>query len=198
MISSVVVLCAISSGLLEGVEVPTGTPILRFEAKTDAVGIPSLSWDTEGGSRASVNLLYAPLAPSFRVNGEWASASELETETLESTDLKAEYRVYLNDRSSVVWRIAKTGGSAELDFEIYNPDSANLDAIRLVFPFDPRAAATTVLPADWSGENRMRLPVILSAPDFGQMLLSCPGETEAVGSLHGVREGEHKIDFHLE
>ena len=192
------VLCVISSGLLEGVEVPDGAPRLRIEADAKKVGVPFLSWDTEGGNRASMNLLCAPLVPSLRLSGEWVSASDLEFELVTSSESVTEYRLPLKETASVSWRVIKRDSSASFDFEVVHPADAQLEAIRLTFPFDPRAAATTVLPTDWCGENQMLLPAILSAPDFGQMLVACPDGTQPVGSLCGVREGEHKIDFHLE
>ena len=71
----------------------------------------------------------------------------------------------------------------------------NADRLELVFPFDPRMAATTLLPARWEADGSLRLPAVISAPDFGQMLLTgSPRErlqglaprqpSEAHGGLH--------------
>ena len=45
--------------------------------------------------------------------------------------------------------------------------------IEIVFPFNPPLACTTLLASRWGMDGCPRLPAIVSAPDFGQMLLSC-------------------------
>jgi len=73
---------------------------------------------------------------------------------------------------------------------------SGVEAVEMVFPFDPAITPTTVLPSAWSEEGSLRLPAILSAPDFGQMLLAA-----APAGLKGRLEGNRQartVDFYLE
>src|SRR4029079_7900861 len=54
---------------------------------------------------------------------------------------------------------------------------------RISIPFDPRVAATTVLPAAWEVDQSVRLPLVISAPDFGQVLVSVDPKQRATARL---------------
>ena len=59
--------------------------------------------------------------------------------------------------------------------------------LEIDFPFNPGLTPTTVLPADCQDDGRMQLPAVVSAPDFGQMLLSCEKHPAIRGRLEGSR-----------
>ena len=66
---------------------------------------------------------------------------------------------------------------------------------RLTFPFDPRVTPVTVLPA---GTSRDAFPALVSAPDFGQLLVSGAGFEKLSFQLLGDRAGKAAdwvIDF---
>ena len=46
-----------------------------------------------------------------------------------------------------------------------------------MFPFEPATAVTSIVSSNWTKEGKFLLPSILSAPDLGQMLITCPGTT---------------------
>ncbi len=196
----VLIMCVFSSALLDGITVPEGNPEFRIEPDARSPQISYLSWDTEGGDRSKLNLLYAPVRLELQVNSVWKKAEELEFEVAENSVARSEYHVKPGDASSVIWRIEREEQGLSIGFTVENSRAAKLDGLRLVFPFDPKATATTVLPCEWANVNVMRLPVIISAPDLGQMLLECESEVDVSGSLKGVRKsGErHKVDFCLE
>lgn len=47
----------------------------------------------------------------------------------------------------------------------------DVEAVEMLFPFDPRVTPTTILPQTWSADGHGILPAVISAPDFGQILL---------------------------
>ena len=182
--------------LLDDIRVPSGDPVLNLETSSSSPEILFLSWDTEGGSRASRNLLYKPVSLWLQIDEKWRPASPLRIETLTKSNDRTQYRIRLEEHGHVDWHISRE--KSVLSFHIEQRNAPSLKAMRLVFPFDPRAAATTVIPSAWQGLNAMNLPVIISAPDFGQMLLTHQEGVEVVGSLQGQRAETHTVDFILE
>jgi len=73
----------------------------------------------------------------------------------------------------------------------------DVEAIELIFPFDPRVTPTTVLPQVWDDEGNARLPVVISAPGFGQMYLTDESHPGLKARLEGSRN-ECKVDLILE
>jgi len=62
-----------------------------------------------------------------------------------------------------------------------------VEGMELVFSFDPVVTPTSVLPKDWNAKGSLFLPAIISAPDFGQMLLSSKGGGNLKARLEGSR-----------
>jgi hypothetical protein len=58
-------------------------------------------------------------------------------------------------------------------------------SIRLIFPFDPKATSTTVLPSEWFDDGIFRLPAIINAPDWGPMLLTAQNGSPSAESSGG-------------
>jgi hypothetical protein len=64
------------------------------------------------------------------------------------------------------------------------------DASKIIFPFDPRVSAVTILPASIDRQSRFHLPAIVSAPGFGAMLVTTDGGVELTSVLNGSRAGK--------
>ncbi|HOZ45961.1 MAG TPA: hypothetical protein PLO37_13490 [Candidatus Hydrogenedentes bacterium] len=167
-----------------------GEPILRVEASPETAAVTFLSWDTEGGDRARHNLLRAPMTVAMSAGGEWIRDLLCEDASADASGFR--YRVRGREGVWLEWRMARDDATATMTF-----DGQGCDRIRLVFPFDARVAATTAFPATWHADGRIELPAILSAPDFGQVLLSVVGEGEVTGELVGSR-ANHTVDFIIE
>jgi hypothetical protein len=177
MHTSIITACMLSAALLDGIAAPNGDPLVVL--RTDSGSVTFLSWDTEGGDRASKNLLRGPLELSYRADDEWQQINPAASDIL-------------------VHSMELSGSTIQGRFALARPVDTPVRAVRLVVPFDPRTAATTVIPSAWSGANEMRLPAIISAPDFGQMLLTASTNENVVASLHGRRDEVHAIDLHLD
>lgn len=167
--------CVIVASLLDGVQAPQGEPVLTVRGDGAAHPISYLSWDTEGGNRAAMNLLYAPVRLWMGQGDSWTEVSP--------------------EDSRIRWSVNAAPSSMSIAVSAELSDAARL---RLIFPFNPRAAATTFIPAGWSGPNEMTLPGIISAPDFGQMMVSAEGSEALRAALLGRRVGEHAIDLQFE
>jgi hypothetical protein len=164
-----------TKALLSAIDVPDGEPIVVLDGADDCHPIEFLSWDTEGGSRARMNLLRSPIIFQIRVDGSWHEACGNDcglTFTATQEDARVIVRLEVNGRG--------------------------IDRVRVIVPFNPRSAATTFIPSGWRGPNEMFLPGIISAPDFGQMLLSTDDVERVHASLFGCRADEHTIDLYLE
>ena len=84
-----------------------------------------------------------------------------------------------------------------MSFCATGPQAATIEAIQIAFPFDPGVTPTTVLPKEWDDDGTLRLPAVISAPDFGQMLLTDPDQRGWQGRLEGSRT-EKTVDFIVE
>ena len=168
----------------------SGEPVLRVEASANAPAITVLSWDTEGGGRARNSLLRAPATLHMRINGQWQT--EFASEREPADERCFQYRIRGGQGASLDWRIKLGHPIMTMTFK-----GQGCERVRLVFPFDARTAATTVLPAAWGAGGRLELPAILSAPDFGQVQVSAAQGENVTGELVGSR-ANHAVDFIIE
>jgi len=65
--------------------------------------------------------------------------------------------------------------------------SKQVDRMELVFPFDPTTAVTCIIGNNWTGEGKFTLPVILSVPDLGQLLMTETRQPGIIGRIEGNR-----------
>lgn len=192
---AVLAIAAAPGDLLEGIAVPQGPATIAVQMVEDGVGIGHLSWDTEGSGRETLNLLYAPVQPVFLVDGDALPASEA---TVESVEADGRHTVYRFDfeSGSIWWRIGVSEDSLTLGFGA--DGAAPVEAIRLWFPFTPKAAATAVIPSAWEEGADMRLPAIVNAPDLGPMLLTASPSAQPRVWLEGTRSEDNRVDLYIE
>ncbi|MGA2533728.1 MAG: aspartyl protease family protein [Candidatus Aminicenantales bacterium] len=175
-----------------------GSPVVKSIADETAPGISFLSWDTEGGDKADVNVLRADAAVrlQFPASGAWHDALMKKRRVEESGavvyDLEA-------GGARLMWKIepgAIRGAGGDLKLVVSAAGSRAASA-RLLFPFDPKATSTTVLPGAWQDDGTFRLPAVVNAPDFGSMLVKEAGGREVRGRLEGSRK-DKIVDLTLE
>lgn len=159
---------------------PPAEPRARVTLAPDGGSVTALGWDTETGRRARTNLLRggAAVVLQARRGGRWGAAG--------GNAARFDY----TDTGEGGFDLAvKTDAAATKDAE----------ALRLVFPFDPRVSATTVLPARVDAAGAFHLPAVVSAPGFGQMLVSvvAPGVAAVTGTLQGSR-AQKLIDWQVD
>jgi hypothetical protein len=91
--------------------------------------------------------------------------------------------------------VDQSPGGADFDLTVLAP--AATGDLKLVFPFSPATSVTTVIPARVTGDGVFHLPAIVSAPGYGQMLVTAPGVTEVTSRLVGNR-GAKTVDWVVE
>jgi hypothetical protein len=173
-----------------GVQPSPGQPTVRVDADCDSATLPWLSWDTEGGDRAKNNLLRVGVSLKGRRHGLLLNLTgKGERRTAEEVQFRL-----AAPGVQIDWIVRSSHGGLTMRF---SGSGGDLDHLELVFPFDPRMAATTLLPARWENDDSLRLPAVISAPDFGQMSLTGTPRDAIKGRLRGSR-ANHTLDFMLE
>ena len=159
---------------------------LRFTPLSTGPGFSFLSWDTEGSAQTKLNLLRAGPNVVFQIatNRTWANGGAFVVGTQSADGTIA---LGTAGKTELLWS-ARTDGSAMVwSLKNVGTGGGAISAIRVTLPFNPRMAATTVLPAGWAPPDGFSLPAILSAADFGQLLIRQTGTPAVAGRFTGSR-----------
>jgi hypothetical protein len=158
-----------------------------------------MSWDTEGGLRSATNLFRAQPGMCLQIHGggKWLSSADLPAAIEKIGSTGARYRITVSPETELLWTVVPTRDSLSMTLVVAGTGRAGIDSLRLILPFDPRVTPTTVLPSLWADDGSIRLPAVISAPDFGQMLLADVAGRALVGHLEGSR-AEKKVDLSVE
>ncbi len=171
---------------------PAG-PALRLEADPQRSLVPVLSWDTEGGDRVDSNLLRSPgLGLRIWVENQWFDGAEFPT-TVHRSEKGVRYLLELDRGNTLEWSITVSRDSFEMTLSAQQPAK-----VEIVFPFNLSVTPTTVLPAMWHRDGCVETPLVISAPDFGQMLLRVAPGGSMTGRLEGNRRPFHLVNLILE
>ncbi len=173
-------------------------PAIRVEPDSQRALITALSWDTEGGSKAQTNLLRlnSPLVLRIRTGGVWLTTGNLETRRDTVVDGETSYRISVATRAELTWTIRSSPQNLSMTVSGKGQGLQSIEAVEMLFPFDPLVTPTTILPQSWSTDRRGILPAVISSPDFGQMLLE-DSTSHVVAKLEGDRN-KHTVDLILE
>jgi hypothetical protein len=173
-------------------------PVLRVESDAQRAQISFLSWDTEGGDRAKTNLLRlnSPVVLRVRVGGVWRTSDEMEMRTQNTQKGETSYVLPVAADAEVHWSVRRSPGQFTMSVLGRGHGMQEVEAVEMLFPFDPKITPTTILPQTWSADGHGILPAVISAPDFGQILL---GDTKSgiTARLEGNRD-QHTVDLILE
>jgi hypothetical protein len=175
-----------------------GAPVVRVEAAEGRAALEALGWDTEGGNRARLNLLRGPATLKALVDGRWRTCTALSGEASRPSADEVAYPVRLDERATLRWRVRaeRNGG---LTFGVSaTGDTGAVKGLRLCLPFNPRIACTCLLSESWTDDGVAALPAVLSAPDIGQMHVTCPQRPDLRVRVTGSRlSGKVQMDFEL-
>jgi hypothetical protein len=174
------------------------SPVLKLKSDPHRASIAFLSWDTEGGDRAERNLLRAGSGVTLRLKtgDSWREAVDLPTRRHKLIGNGSRYRFSVSPQEELIWNIKPAPGRLTLSIAAKLVGKSDIDTLELVFPFDPRVTPVTAIPADWREDGSLQLPAIISAPDFGQMILTCEPATDVEVRLEGSR-ANHTVDLIL-
>ena len=176
-----------------------GEPILLAELDTTHASINALSWDTEGGNKARVNLLRSnsSIALRIRVGGKWIASNELPAKRDSTDDNGVSYSLIVSPDIQIRWTIQLSPGQLNMSVAGQGRSLRDLEAVEMFFPFDPKVTPTTIVPQSWCDQGGGKLPAIISSPDFGQMLLQDISHPGLKARLEGSRK-DHIVDLFLE
>jgi hypothetical protein len=176
-----------------------GTPLLRAEMHAGRPEVHVLSWDTEGGRRAETNLLRSgkPLGLRVKVDGQWKQGSEFPASPQPAPAKSTSYRLAITPKASLLWSASPASDSLTMTFSLQGPGSSQVESVDVLFPFDPGVTPVSVLPSQWADDGSLRLPAVINAPDFGQMLLADSGKRRLKARLEGSRSNK-TVDFSVE
>ncbi len=185
-----------------------GEPAVRLETGPARAEIIALGWDTEGSGRHRANLLRPQSAAGLRIRsgGQWRNGIDLPTQVDAISGNGKSYWLTVAPGAELNWRIESDGQGFTMHFSSRGPNTAQIEAVELAFPFSPGLTPVTALTenwtANWGPDDTFQLPAIVSAPDFGQMLLTgtstAPGRTVVQkGRIQGNRAAK-TVDLALE
>jgi hypothetical protein len=158
--------------------------VLRLEAAADRAVIPVLSWDGEGGGRARANLLHQPVHLQAVVCGRTISPADGLAACVCRDPASLRYTVAPAAGIELTWEIASSGGEWTLSFDWRGSHDRGLTTLELVFPFAADTTPTTLVTEHWDDANRLSLPGLLVAPDFGAYAVRAEGAAPR-GRLEG-------------
>lgn len=160
-------------------------------------GFSFLSWDSEGGTQTKLNLLRenAGSVCQVKTHDGWVDALPFVLSTTEITGGTV-YRLGIAGKTELLWKAWTNTAGMTWSLERIGNEPV-IEAIRVTLPFNPRMAATSVLPHQWIQPDGFCLPAVLSAADFGQLLVHQQGAPTILGRYTGSR-GQHRIDVAFE
>jgi hypothetical protein len=163
---------------------PSASFNLKIEAKKDSAQLTNLGWDTEGTGRDTINLLKSPVELLLS-KGNQRLTPAVTSKMVDKQTIQYKFR--FPDNNQLTWEVSSRDG--KLTMQILSNDNltAVVDKIELLFPFDPKKTITSIISSNWTKDGRFKLPVIVSAPDIGQLLLTTSHNQEITGSTEGNR-----------
>ncbi len=189
---ALLITCVLAPGVGGEDSVPAGgseEPTMRVDADAKVARIGFLSWDTEGGGRARRNLLRggAGVGLRVRVGGKWLAGEAMPTAVRATGEGGTVYRITPAPDAVVVWSVSQQAGGLVMAVSGAGEAPSGIEAVEIVFPFDPRVTCTTALASVWDEAGRLQLPAAVVAPDFGAMLLTATPQSALKGRLEGRR-----------
>lgn len=162
--------------------------ILRVEIDHQKPQISYLSWDTEGGKRFRQNLLRERSAVflQIRTTQNWQPADQFPVRR--QGEERGNYEIEVRRDAKLGWHIQPSADQLNLGLSFQGSRTDAITGIILRFPFNPRITPVTLVPNIRQQDGTWELPGILSAPDFGQMLMTLNYGGRVKGSLQGSRK----------
>ena len=107
----------------------------------------------------------------IRCAGQWRNGIDLPTR-LEADAGDKSYWITVAPETEINWRIRSAGGGLAMQFSGQGANLGKVEGVELVFPFAPGVTPVTAISSVWNDDGSFQLPALVSAPDFGQMLLT--------------------------
>lgn len=154
---------------------------IKIEVDKDSARLVKLGWDTESTGRDSINLLRNPAALQLMKDGKVLNP---DIHLKFASDTTVEYRFTLAGKS-LFWKI---GIGSDISFQFTGDINTEVDKLIFVLPLNPRKTVTSVISSNWLEDQKFHLPIVLSAPDIGQMLVTGSDNRRTIGFTEGNRK----------
>lgn len=94
--------------------------------------------------------------------------------TLVETDAAGDrsYWIAISPEAEIAWRIRAFSGTLSMQFGGRGAGLEQIEGLEVIFPFAPEVTPVAAIGGTWNEDGSFILPAIISAPDFGQMLLT--------------------------
>lgn len=152
-------------------------PVLRLETSETSKVVTFLSWDTEGTGREKQNLLRGDdgISMQFAAKGALAPLPFTPVSSSQATggtgNWSSEYQS--SAQPGIAFKIGHEDANVTMTLTNSDVQLNTTQSLTINIPFDPTVTPTVLIPSAWDDVNDvMILPAIVSAPDFGQMVLS--------------------------
>jgi hypothetical protein len=143
-------------------------PAIKVQASSRSAALSFFGLDTEGTGRETRTLLRSGSEVTLQSGG---TATKFMKAI--AGGHSADYTLKTAKGAELLWQLSWSEGRLKCRFESRGQDSVPFE---LRFPFDPHTTATTLLASDWAADGSAAAPALLSAPDFGQLLLQTEGQ----------------------
>jgi hypothetical protein len=100
----------------------------------------------------------------------------------------ARYNLALANGARLIFVVASRPDALGMRLSWEGDVAAAVDSVELVFPFEPETATTSIISERWTEDGTFLLPAIVSAPDLGQMLVTCAERPDLTGRIEGSRK----------
>ena len=161
-----------------------GHPVLRAKADLKTATLSFLSWDTEGGDRAKLNLLRSGVSLVGRAG---TNVVKLAGRGVKNGKDAVVFRL-VGAEAEITWTVRIRDGGMRMAFSGNGPGLTNLQGLVLTFPLEMTATATVPLADEFSRDGSFQLPALVYAPDLGAMRVTCAAHPKLAGSWQGSRE----------
>jgi hypothetical protein len=150
-----------------------GEPAVRIETGATRAEVTALGWDTEGTGRETTNLLRPQTMVGLRIRcaGQWRNGIDLPTRWEAQPGGKS-YGITVAPETEIHWQVRAAGGGLSMQLSSTGAELGKVEGLELVFPFAPGITPVTAISSAWDDDGSFHLPALISAPDFGQMLLT--------------------------
>ena len=151
-----------------------GEPAVRIETGAQRAEVTALGWDTEGTGREKTNLLRPQTMVGLRIRsaGQWRNGIDLPTRLEADAGGGTSFWITVVPETEINWRIRLPGDGLIMQFSGKGANLGRIEGVELVFPFAPGVTPVTALSSIWGEDGSFQVPALVSAPDFGQMLLT--------------------------
>ena len=130
------------------------------------------------------------------LEGRWQSCREMAATSEAVAGNGRRYSIAVAPDIRLHWSLVPGKDRLTMAFSAAGAGLEKIEAVDLVLPFDPSVTPTTIIPSIRHSDGSMRLPAVVNAPDFGQMLLTDDQPEHLTARLEGDRQRK-TVDIRL-